>query len=70
MEGKVGVIATGAEAVGQHGRQRLTPRRSVATFGTTSEQPGALAYAAVVALGGDAAHEQVALGDGAEWIKS
>ena len=69
MEGKVGVVATGAEAVGHHGRQRLTPRRYVATFGT-SEQVGALAYAAAHALGGNRAHEQVVLGDGAGWIKA
>jgi hypothetical protein len=31
-------------------------------------QVGALAYAAAVALRGDAAHEQVVLGDGAAWI--
>jgi hypothetical protein len=30
MEGKVGVVATGVETVGKHGRQRLTPRRYVA----------------------------------------
>lgn len=69
MEGKVGVIATGAAAVGQHGRQRLTPRRYVATFGD-SAQVGMLAYAAAVALGGDAAREQVVLGDGAAWIRT
>lgn len=69
MEGKVGVVATGAAAVGQHGRQRLTPRRYVATFGT-SEQVGALAYAAAHAVGGNRAHEQVVLGDGAGWIKT
>lgn len=69
MEGKVGVVATGADAVGQHGRQRLTPRRYVATFGD-SEQVGMLTYAAAVALGADAAHEQVVLGDGAAWIRT
>jgi len=69
MEGKVGVVATGVEAVGTQGRHRLTPRRYVATFGT-SEQVGVLSYAAAVALGGDAAREQVVLGDGAEWIKT
>lgn len=69
MEGKVGVVATGAEAVGKHGRQRLTPRRYVATF-ASSEQVGALAYAAAVALGGDTAQEQLVLGDGAAWIKT
>ncbi|GAC1452830.1 MAG: hypothetical protein PVSMB4_13420 [Ktedonobacterales bacterium] len=69
MEGKVGVVATGVEAVGKHGRQRLTPRRYVATFGT-SEQVGALAYTAAAALRGDEAGEQLVLGDGAEWIKT
>jgi hypothetical protein len=69
MEGKVGVVATGRETVGQHGRHRLTPRRYVATFGS-SAQVGALAYAAAVALGGDGAPEQFVLGDGAEWIKT
>lgn len=69
MEGKVGVVATGMEAVGKHRRHRLTPRRYVATFGD-SEQVGALAYAAAVALDGNAAPEQLVLGDGAEWIKT
>jgi len=69
MEGKVGVVATGAAAVGPHGRQRLTPPRYVATL-ASSEQVGALAYAAAVALGGDTATEQLVLGDGAEWIKT
>lgn len=69
MEGKVGVVATGVEAVGAHGRQRLSPRRYVATFGT-SEQVGTLTYAAAVALGGTEAREQVVLGDGAAWIKT
>jgi hypothetical protein len=69
MEGKVGVVATGGVPVGKHGRQRLTPRRYVATFGA-SEQVGQLAAAAAVALGGYAAPEQLVLGDGAEWIKT
>jgi hypothetical protein len=69
MEGKVGVVATGAEPVGRQGRQRLTPRRYVATF-ADSEQVGQLAYAAAVALGGQEAHEQVVLGGGAGWIKT
>jgi hypothetical protein len=69
MEGKVGVVATGMTAVGKRGRHRLTPRRYVATFGD-SEQVGALAYAAATALGGEAAQEQLVLGDGAEWIKT
>jgi hypothetical protein len=69
MEGKVGVVATGVAPVGKHGRQRLTPRRYVATF-ATSEQLGQLAGAAAVALEGYAAREQLVLGDGAEWIKT
>jgi hypothetical protein len=69
MEGKVGVVATGVVPVGKHGRYRLTPRRYVATFGS-SAQVGQLAAAATVALGGYAAPEQVVLGDGAEWIKT
>lgn len=68
MEGKVGVVATGTEAVGQHGRQRLIPRCYVATFGT-GEQVGVLTYAATARLGGDGAREQVVLADGAAWIK-
>lgn len=72
MEGKVGVVSTGVEAVGKQGRHCLTPRRYVATFGS-SEQVGALAYAAATALGavdGRAAEarEQFVLGDGAAWI--
>lgn len=71
MEGKVGVVSTGAQAVGKQGRHRLTPRRYVATFGS-SEQVGALAYAAateVGAVGGvQPAREQFVLGDGARWI--
>jgi hypothetical protein len=69
MEGKVGVVATGTTPVGKHGRQRLTPRRSVATFGA-SEQVGTLAGAAAVQLNGYAARDQFVLGDGAEWIKT
>jgi hypothetical protein len=55
--------------VGKQGRQRLTPRRYVATFGS-SEQIGILAGAAAVALDGYAARDQLVLGDGAEWIKT
>ena len=69
MEGKVGVVATGSAPVGRLERQRLTPRRYVATF-ADSEQIGALAAAAAVTLGGYAAREQVVLGDGAGWIKT
>lgn len=69
MEGKVGVVATGSQPVGKHGRQRLSPRRDVATFGT-SEQIGQLAGAAAVALDGDAAREHLVFGDGAAWMKT
>ncbi len=69
MEGKVGVVATGMAPVGKCGRQRLSPRRSVATFGS-SEQVGALAAAAALQLDGYTAREQLVLGDGAEWIKT
>lgn len=69
MEGKVGVVATGAEPVGKRGRRRLTPRRYVATFGSDDEV-GALSYAAAARLGGATAREQVVLGDGAAWIKT
>ncbi len=37
MEGKVGVVATGSQPVGKQGRQRLTPRRYVATFGESRQ---------------------------------
>jgi hypothetical protein len=69
MEGKVGVVATGTAPVGKHGRHRLTPRRYVATFGS-SEQVGGLAAAAAVELGGYAVRDQLVPGDGAEWIKT
>jgi hypothetical protein len=68
MEGKVGVVATQVEPIGC-GRRRLVRRRYVATFGD-SEQVGALTYAAAQALGGEEAHAQVVLGDGASWIKT
>jgi hypothetical protein len=67
MEGKVGVLATEVEAIG-HGRHRLSRRRYVATF-QGAARVGELAYAAARDLDGDRAHEQVALGDGADWIK-
>nr|MBF6592372.1 hypothetical protein [Ktedonobacterales bacterium] len=72
MEGKVGGVSTGTEPVGKLGRQRLTPRRYVASFGS-SERVGMLAYAAATqlgAVGGPAreAREQFVLGDGATWI--
>ena len=69
MEGKVGVVATEMEAVGRHGRHRLTRRRYVATF-DDADQVGQLTYAAAQALGGDGAPRQTVLGDGAEWIKT
>jgi hypothetical protein len=67
MAGTVGVVATGVMSVGKHGRQRLTPRRYVATCGSR-EQVGALAGAAALGLAGDAARAPVVLGAGAEWI--
>lgn len=67
MEGKVAVLATGQRDLGA-GRQRLTPRQYVATFGPAREV-GELAYAAAEALGGNRATTQVVLGDGAAWIK-
>jgi hypothetical protein len=72
MEGKVGVVASGWEPVGrpgQPGRHRLRPRRYVATF-ASSEQVGELAYAAAATLGAPATPVQLALGDGAAWIKT
>jgi hypothetical protein len=69
MEGKVGVVATEATPVGRHGRQRLTRRRYVATFGD-AERVGLLTYAAAHALGGDQAARQTVLGDGADWLKT
>lgn len=68
MEGKVGVVVSGTERVGKQ-RQRLTPRRYVATF-AGSEQVGALTDAAACELGAEEAQTQVVLGDGANWIKS
>jgi len=68
MEGKVGGVATEVEPIGG-GRRRLVQRRYVATFGD-SERVGALTYAAAQVLGGDEAHAQVVLGDGAGWIKT
>jgi hypothetical protein len=67
MEGKVGVLATEVEALG-NGRGRLRRRRYVATFGD-ARRMGELTYAAACELGGDEAGEQLALGDGADWIK-
>jgi len=68
MEGKLAVLSTGALRQGQ-ARRRLAPRRYAATFGT-GEQVGELAYAAARAIGGERAAAQVALGDGASWIKT
>jgi hypothetical protein len=67
MEGKVGVVASGAEPVGKQGRHRLTPRRYIATF-ESSARVGLLAYAAATDLGAAQACEQFVLGDGASWI--
>ena len=69
MEGKVGVVATEVEAIGRHGRHRLTRRRYVATFGD-ADRIGDLTYAAAHTLGGDRAPQQTVLGDGAAWIKT
>ena len=68
MEGKVAVVATGVERLSPD-RQRLAPRRYVATFGS-ADQVGALTYAAVEALGASESPRQVVLGDGAAWIKT
>ena len=68
MEGKVAVVATGVEPISAK-RQRLAPRRYVATFGS-AEQAGALTFAATEVLGATESPEQVVLGDGAAWIKT
>lgn len=69
MEGKVGVVASQREAVGKHGRHRLSQRCYVATFGP-AEEIGQLTYAAACELGATEARKQVVVGDGAEWIKT
>lgn len=69
MEGKVGVVATETTAIGRCGRQRLTRRRYVATFGD-ADRLGILTYAAARLLDGDRARQQTVLGDGAHWIKT
>jgi hypothetical protein len=69
MEGKIGVVASQVEAVGKHGRHRLSRRRYVATFGPAQEV-GMLTYAAACDLGATEAERQVVLLDGAEWIKT
>jgi hypothetical protein len=68
MEGKIAVVATGV-AASSPDRQRLAPRRYIATF-EQAERRGALTYAAVDALGATARPQQVVLGDGAAWIKT
>ena len=68
MEGKVAVVATGVETISP-ARQRLYPRRYVATF-APAEHLGALTYAAVDGLGAAESAVQVVLGDGAAWIKT
>ncbi len=68
MEGKVAVVATGVARLSPD-RQRLYPRRYVATFGS-AEHLGMLAYAATDALGATESPTQVVLGDGANWIKT
>jgi hypothetical protein len=69
MEGKIGVVASQVKPVGKHGRHRLSRRRYVATFGPAQEV-GMLSYAAACELGATEAHQQVVLGDGADWIKT
>jgi hypothetical protein len=69
MEGKIGVVAAQVEAVGKHGRHRLTKRRYVATF-ASAEELGRLTYAAAEQLQATEARQQVVLGDGAGWIKT
>ena len=69
MEGKIGVIASEVEAIGKAGRNRLTKRRYVATFGSAQEV-GRLTYAAASELAATQAKQQVVLGDGASWIKT
>ena len=69
MEGKVGVVASHINPVGKRGRQRLSKRRYVATFGPAQEL-GMLTYAAACKLGATEAKQQVALCDGADWIKT
>jgi hypothetical protein len=50
MEDKIGVVASQIDPVGKRGRQRLTKRRYVATFGP-AEEVGTLTYAAAYELG-------------------
>ncbi len=69
MEGKIGVVASQVEPVGNHGRHRLHRRRYVATFGS-AEEVGRLTYAAACELEATQARQQVVLGDGANWIKT
>lgn len=69
MGGKIGVIASQVDAVGKHGRHRLSRRRYVATFGP-AEEVGMLSYAAACELKATEAKQQVVLGDGADWIKT
>jgi hypothetical protein len=69
MQGKIGVVASQVDAVGKHGRHRLSKRRSVAPFGPADEL-GMLTSAAACDLGATDAKEQVVLADGAEWIKT
>jgi hypothetical protein len=69
MEGKIGVVASHVEPVGNHGRHRLAKRRYVATFGQ-AEEVGRLTYAAACALNATEAQRQVVLLDGATWIKT
>jgi hypothetical protein len=65
MEGKIGVVASPLDPVGKGGRQRLTKRRDVATFGPADEV-GIRTYAAACELAATEAKQQVVLGDGAD----
>lgn len=69
MEGKVGVVVSEIEPVGNRGRRRMSRRRYVATFQNSSVL-GQLTYVASCALGAQEAHRQVVVGDGADWIKT
>lgn len=66
MEGKVAVLATGRESVGQE-RWRLVHRRYAATF-ASADALAPLTYQAAAELGLVPDAEVVVLGDGANWI--
>ncbi len=69
MEGKLAVVATQVEGVGNEGRSKLTQRLLTGTLGS-SKDLGVLACAACIELGGHEAVMQSVHGDGANWIKS